>query len=259
MIKIDRDWLVRELKTKTPKDISHEMGCHVETVRRKIREYNISRSRHSHLINENYFEEWSSNMSYILGFTFADGSINTSLHHNKLCYQIKNKDAEILKFIIKEIQPSRNYYSYSRNNESGSISEYVMVDFSSKKIVQNLIQLGCVPNKTYKDINLPKIPNHFFGDFLRGLFDGDGSINYCDRKGTNLKRVGCSISSNSSNFLEQIRETIGFGSISLHGTPALKFYSKGDIYNFYNIIYSSECFKLERKYDKFKEVFKIWE
>lgn len=68
-------------------------------------------------------------------------------------------------------------------NYSGVISsklinknEYSLLSIDSKVMVNRLIELGIVPNKTYNSSVLPHIPKEYFNDMLRGYFDGDGSI-----------------------------------------------------------------------------------
>src|SRR3989344_1453727 len=39
----------------------------------------------------------------------------------------------------------------------------------------DLCLLGVTPNKS-KRMRIPKIPNRFIGDFVRGYFDGDGNV-----------------------------------------------------------------------------------
>lgn len=242
---INKEWLIGKLQKFSPKQIANMIGCHPETIRKKMRLFNIKRSRHAHLINENFFSKWSYDMSYILGFTFADGSINTTKHHNKLCFQLHTKDIEILEFIISRIQPNRNIYRYERvDSRSNKIYGYVMTDFSSKKIIDDLHSLGCIKNKTYCGIRLPNIPSKFLGSFIRGLFDGDGCI-------TNGRAdIVCS----SVDFLNDIRQAIGFGKVCLSNKPPrICFYSKNDRQKLFNLIYD-DGFRLERKYVKYKEI-----
>lgn len=251
---ISKEKLEELLKTMNPYEIAQIYNCNVETIRRRMRDYQINRSRHAHLINEEFFDTWSNDMAYILGFTFADGSVSTKLHHNKLVYQLKDSDREILDFIISKIQPSRNLYFYTRmDKRSGKVYNIVMTDFSSKKIIQSLAKLGCIPDKTYQKINLPIIPEEFLGDFLRGLFDGDGSINSGFYNGR--YKVGCSICCHQKLFLEEIKNRIGFGNITNDKTPKISFSSKSDIKRFYNLLYkNNSTFCLSRKFSKFTEV-----
>lgn len=245
-IELSEQWLKESLTSKSPKEISEEIGCNVETVRRRIRDLGISRSRNSHLINEGFFDKWSHDMAYILGFTYADGSINTSLHHNQLTYQLNTVDLEVLEFIRDKIQPSKRIYKYERiDKRTKKVYQVSHLTISSKKIVKSLSGLGCIPNKTYEEIHIPDIPRDFWGDYLRGLFDGDGSI-YLHRG-----KIACSIACNQLQFLEEIKNRLGFGYLEQSKTCAkISFWSKKDVLKLYDIMYNGN-FCLNRKYEKF--------
>ena len=60
----------------------------------------------------------------------------------------------------------------------------------SDKIVDDLIKLGCPPRKTF-EIKFPSndiLPEKLLNHFIRGYFDGDGSISYSERKSTSKIR-----------------------------------------------------------------------
>jgi len=48
--------------------------------------------------------------------------------------------------------------------------------FSSHEIAKNLTKIGLYPNKSKTLKDLPKIPYYLYRHFIRGYFDGDGSI-----------------------------------------------------------------------------------
>lgn len=54
----------------------------------------------------------------------------------------------------------------------------VCLCINRKKLADKLIKLGCVPNKSLK-VTMPtkkQVPEKFFSHFIRGVFDGDGSL-----------------------------------------------------------------------------------
>ena len=250
MIHITKELLINELKTKTPTQIAKQFGCHAETIRRKIKNFQIKRSRHSHLIHDTLFSQWNTDMAYILGFTLADGNVNTSLHHHQIAYQLQSGDEEILQYIKSVVQPTAKIYRYDRRNVNGSISHVSHLVFSSKAMVRDLETLGCVPNKTYVDLRMPNVPKQFLGDFVRGVFDGDGCVT------SSGKKAWANISCNSVRFLEDLVTNTGFGYVSYSDKPP-RFVcaSKSNMQRFYDLMYVNNlAFKLERKYIKFKEI-----
>jgi len=252
---LTKELLITELKTKTPQDIAIKYKYHVDTVRAKIRKFNILRSRHAHLINNDFFKIINCDSAYILGFLFADGSINTSLHHNQINVQLNKKDIEVLNFIKEKIQPTSNVHIYDRiDKRTKKKFKIAFVSFSSKEIVKDLINLGCIPNKTYKEIRVPHIPEQFYPDFIRGVFDGDGSVYFLKKR-----NARSSICCSSLPFIKDLQNIIGFGKICISSNPyKLQFYSKKDIQNFYHYMYNGN-FCLKRKFEKFNEVIKKYE
>lgn len=252
-IELSKEFLEEELKTQSPKEIAEKIGCCIDTIRRKIRESGIKRTKHAHLINHDYFKNWSNNMAYVLGFVFADGTINTSLHHNVLKIELSDRDGEVLEFIRDEIQPTLKIYEYQHlDKRSGVISKSKILSISSKEIVKDLINLGCIPNKSYKEIRVPNIETVFQPDFVRGYFDGDGTV-YHSRK-DNTHGIAANISCSSCSFLKDIKNIVGFGKIETYSNPIkLSMYSYKDIYSLYEYMYNNG-FCLKRKFDKYTNI-----
>jgi len=129
-------------------------------------------------VNEDYFKKWSSNMAYILGFIFADGNI-TKITRNgssdKLAFGLHRKDIDILRKIKQELSAEQNL-SLSKG--------YVHFSIYSQIIVDDLKKLGVSYRKSFKKRGgkIPSIPKEYIRDYIRGIVDGDGSINF-DKKG----------------------------------------------------------------------------
>lgn len=121
-------------------------------------------------LNEYYFNKWSSNMAYILGFWWTDGNtdgksrFNISQHKDRIY---------ILKQILKEIGSDHPIYYYK--------NDLCVIDLHSKTLIAGLKQKGGISNKSLK-IDLPHIPAKYLPDFIKGLWDGDGSIWYSNNK-----------------------------------------------------------------------------
>lgn len=254
--KITNSLLIEELKSKSPKEIGEKYGYHTGTIQRKIREFKIKRTRHNHLIKHDFFKTINHDSAYILGFIYADGTINKSKEHCYVCIQLKRTDEEILQYIRDKIQPTSKIYHYERIDKKTEKSYYIShLSFASKILAQDLESLGCVPNKTYKEIRLPEIPKEFYPDFIRGVFDGDGSVSISKDK----KKINCYICCSSLSFLLDIQKLLKFGTISTSDFPhRLNFCSIENRDKFYNYIYNGN-FYLQRKFKKLTEVIKKYE
>ena len=134
-------------------------------------------------INEDYFKKWSSNMAYILGFIFADGNI-TKITHNgssdKLGFGQNKKDIDILRKIKQE---------FSAEQTLSIGKKYVHFSVHSQIIVDDLKKLEVTYRKSFRKSpgKIPDIPQKYIQDFIRGIVDGDGSINF-NKKG---RQKGC--------------------------------------------------------------------
>ena len=71
------------------------------------------------------------------------------------------------------------------------------IHLTSDKMFNDLIKQGCIPNKSLV-LTFPnkyQVPENLINHFIRGYFDGDGSINYgirekySIRKKQNIKRL----------------------------------------------------------------------
>lgn len=193
-------------------------------------------------INQDYFKTWSNNMAYILGFWYADGCIYGGKMFD---ITLHKKD----KYIIKKIAQELDY--------QGPILDYVdrqacRINFSCKVIYNDLIALRGTERKS-KTLQFPNIPIEFLPDFIRGYFDGDGSV--YNVKG---KRINTNFACGSNKFLQSLLQLlkkeagIEGGSISI-ANQSLTF-GKKDSIKLGNYIYQNnpELYLL-RKYEKFKQ------
>ena len=71
----------------------------------------------------------------------------------------------------------------------------------------NLSKLGLVPNKTHKELHIPNMDEQFLRHFIRGYFDGDGTIFVCTVKGI-PKYLKGNICSPTENILKELQEIL---------------------------------------------------
>jgi len=123
-------------------------------------------------VNENFFKKWSHDMAYVLGFWFADGYLTgDSIKKKRYICGISQMERYIL-VEISEIMES-TFPIHEEKKENGKTSYRVFLE--SKRLVEDLIKLGGKYRKSL-DMRFPKIPSRFLPDFIRGLWDGDGSV-----------------------------------------------------------------------------------
>lgn len=123
--------------------------------------------------NKNFFETWSNEMAYVLGFLIADGYVFTNPRGSNY-FGFTSTDKEIIEK-IRVILESNHKIGIRKSKNSNRKTRYVL-QIGSKKIVKKLKEFGIVQNKSLI-IEFPKnIPNKFLRHFVRGYFDGDGGV-----------------------------------------------------------------------------------
>lgn len=193
-------------------------------------------------VNNNYFSNQNHNMAYIMGFLAADGNI--SKQGNRIQSALSIKDIEHLKMIQKEIGGCE-VYTYM-NNQYECCGWYCY----SAQIKRDLAEYGLIPNKT-GSIRIPsKLEKQYYADFIRGYFDGDGSI-YKDSNGMRLT-ITCA----NEEMLKDINLFFDENSIKPsalyqdHNNKDIRFRAQACI-DIYNLLYYDGCLCLSRKKEKY--------
>jgi intein-encoded DNA endonuclease-like protein len=73
----------------------------------------------------------------------------------------------------------------------------------SRKIYNDIIKLGGQPRKSLNSV-FPRIPKKYLSDFIRGFFDGDGSIYLIKRRAC----YGATFSCSSKKFITTLKTII---------------------------------------------------
>lgn len=152
---------------------------------------------------------------YLLGAFISDGNVEKTL--NKA--SISSKDIDWLESIKNLIAPTAKLNKIKKSNNR-------VLKLYNKTIAGWLIKNQCVPNKSLI-AKMPEIPTQYLRDFVRGIFDGDGSLAvkfkskteskfWITRKDIKEKRVeyiSCYICSSSLHLIQSLSErllTMGF-------------------------------------------------
>ena len=223
---------------------NNNLKCQKENINTRNKRNQITQ-RIQTPINHDYFKTWSHNMAYILGIWYADGCIYSNKGRGYyFSIKLHKDDKYLLQLILNEMNSLHKIYE---NNDNSA-----HITISSKTIYQDLISLGGREVKSLC-ITLPDIPNEYMHDFIRGYFDGDGSV--YNVKG---KRINTNFACGSNKFLQSLLQLlkkeagIEGGSLSI-ANQSLTF-GKKDSIKLGNYIYQNnpELYLL-RKYEKFKQ------
>ena len=218
-------------------------------------------------IRHDFFKNISTELqAYLLGFYTADGSIDEKRKTFRIHLSIK--DSELVYLYKDIISPDARLFSVADNYKTtgrdgkeitghGSIG----VDISSAILVNDLVELGIGYKKTYSDLTIPNIPENLIRHFVRGFFDGDGSISTylaCEKGKKDRVRCGIQIDSKTKILLENIQlffknNNIKFNLIYLKRDDMYRIStsSREEIKKLYLLFYKDSYFYLSRKFNKF--------
>jgi len=131
-------------------------------------------------LHESLFSQWSQRMAYLLGYIFTDGSLSRagSRAGNSSRVQIASIDREHLEKLAAILGEDVKVKSgkQSKKGFSGSRDHYIhWIEFTRPEMIQDLRRLGLTERKSLT-MQFPEVPDEFLPDFIRGCWDGDGSI-----------------------------------------------------------------------------------
>jgi LAGLIDADG-like domain len=193
---------------------------------------------------------WNPELAYLAGLVASDGCMSKDGRH----MVVTSKDTEILEIAmnILGIRPKIK----QKIGGFGTIG--YDLQFSNVALYDFFYNAGLHPAKS-KTISKILIPNCYYADFLRGEFDGDGSvIGFWDKRWRSSFMYYVSFCSASDPFLSWLQKTnttLAFTTNgSIHkGTRANNLsYAKSDSLKLFNFMYySSHVPSLTRKRVKF--------
>lgn len=126
--------------------------------------------------------------SYLLGFIYADGCIHiTKDGTKKFTLQLSKKDKDFLYKISLYFDKTPRYVKCLHKKQN-KIYESYRIQTSDRKLCDQLINHGIIPNKTKMDkssLVFDKIRKDLKKHFIRGFFEGDG----CFFRGSRTVRV----------------------------------------------------------------------
>jgi len=178
---------------------------------------------------------WSPTIAYAVGLMTSDGCLQKDGRH----LDFTSTDIEQLKNFSLAL--GRDLYIGTKSNGNGGIG--YRIQLSDVALYDFLIQVGLTPNKS-KTIGSLNIPDIYYPDFLRGLFDGDGSTyGYMDPRWKSSFMFYVAFTSASLSFINYIRQTnsrligVGAGSIRSSREAFSLNYAKQDSHKLSDYMY----------------------
>lgn len=213
-------------------------------------------------INESFFDNIDTEAkSYFLGLLFADGC--NSLKYRRVSISLQEEDCDILDLFKTHIG-SNVPLEFLKRKDSKHKNQY-RLSISNKKLTEQLNSLGCVPRKSL----ILVFPNYLQDEvntrhFIRGYFDGDGSLNKCLKKGKNTPTFYWSLTS-TKDFCDNVgnilRNVIGTNSYltKTHNNITYVLSSGGNlqIQKIMDWLYKDATIFLKRKYKIYLDLLNV--
>jgi len=260
------------LEKKTIKEIALAINFSTTSVRKYIKlkypNADLHYSRRKYEINEDYFKIIDTEKkAYFLGLMYADGCVMTRKNIELSKIALVTEDDYILEEFKKDTNATYPFFYYKRSKLNSNWKDVTEFTIGNKNFTKNLINLGCGFKKS-NHLKFPKediLPLEFRSHFIRGYFDGDGSI--CINKNRKNKKV--LRFEGTFEFLIELQKVFNqelnttFTKIQKRhkdrpsNAYTLQYY--GSISNnncnvFYEYMYKNASVFLKRKHDKFKNI-----
>ena len=255
-----------KFKNKNFNEISKMLEVSERSVSRVLKEDGIkTRRKNRYTLNEYYFHNINSQeKAYILGFIYADGYVGNDNFNNIV---ISVNDKEILDKICNEFEFTGEI---RRTTKGGfeNLKQGFSLNFSSEIMARRLREIGLYPNKSLTITQLPKIKNELMRHFVRGYFDGDGTVilsshtSYHKVGGITKKYEYPSFSFGilgTEKFLRQIAKYMQIKHYKIRDTKTLEIKNltcsaKTESRFIYDYLYKDSTIYLERKYNKWNYI-----
>lgn len=225
------------------KEISKKLGTDRHNTARWIKKSGFTYPKNGKfVINSSIFSIIDNEpKAYWLGFLFADGYVS---RENSCELTLAERD-------LSHLEKFKSFLDYKGGIKYRGKQRAYRLSFRDSTIAERLKSLGCI-NKKSLTLKFPStgIPKELISHFIRGYFDGDGSIND-PVSPIRLQILG------TKEFLEGLLATIDFNMLALKRD---KRHNKNTHYislcgqnarDFCDFMYTKASIYLERKKDRF--------
>ena len=242
------------------REIEKEFKVLRATVSKFLEEQNIKKIKGNHY--RKYFHDFdffenidTEEKAYWLGFMFADGYIvNHENHYGEDSFGLtlaEDSLDSIEKF--KKSLHATNPILYDNSKSIGQPQAKIVL--TSQKTVNDLIDKGCVKQKSLILQPPKKVPEKLLSHFIRGFFDGDGSLMKYNYNNYPSYQIGFTTTYEMAIWL---REIFGKGDIRKEKRRDFTwYYSIGgnrQVLDICHYMYDEATIWMDRKYARYQEL-----
>jgi len=238
----------------------------IDSIYKYMKLYEIPYNKHYqgiYVCNENYFKNDTEGSFYWAGFIAADGSVQKRKYSKILKIALSQNDHQHIELFKKSIESTHPIKTHevkpSKLVKTKNMCSEIQI--ANNNIYNDLNRFNIIPNKT-KVYTFPEwlIDHELVNHFMRGYFDGDGTITNCGL-GKNRSVIQKSFSIlGTKQFIEQYMNTLisktllNEVKISPHYSVfKLSYSGNNNIKTIYNFLYKNATIYLYRKHNKFQD------
>jgi len=241
--------------------IQAKLGFGEWSVRRTLRKQGVGiRSRfhfsRKHVLDETVFNQIDTEeKAYWLGFLYADGCVYASKKGRMFHLTISDKDLEHIAKFKSIFHTTIPLHHFVKKKHTGLF-------VWSKRIYEDLIKLGCHSQKsmTLAWPTESQVPKEMMRHFLRGFFDGDGSVTF-NKKNSRCEARIISCLGFCESYEKYLCEVLGvrkcyhgkmlYSKVGNHPYTTRGIGSQDALRKFYDHLYTDAKIFLDRKRDVF--------
>jgi len=244
--------LEKEYSNTLNKKLSKKIGRSENSIQIMARKIGIKKSKDFHWLrkfdpNLENFKVENSDFCYLLGLMMADGTVDEK--RNKASIELKESDKNLLNKILEKFG---GYVRPTQKKVNDKIYRGFRWHLNGSDVVKEFKKYGLIQNKTFRTV-IPSLPKENFKDFVRGYFDGDGSIVNFNTRKYNYNRVVFTGHLRFLNTLKNKIEELGIvsGEYPRKQSKAncydLNYNRQEEIKKLKKFMYYDSCLCLERK------------
>lgn len=205
-------------------------------------------------MDNNIFKSgWNHENAYIFGWVMSDGCLRREgRNKNAFAVRICSNDFEIIEWLHDRLCVGNQIYKQGKNG--------FQIKYRNKESIEFMMSCGLKERKSLS-MKFPDIPNEVVWSFIRGYFDGAGSIVLKTNRHNTYGQA--SFTSGSVEFLKTLQDKLRLFEVESHlykdgrttnGVCCLKVTKRWELEKLFSLMYPTDCHdaRLERKYNKFK-------
>lgn len=209
---------------------------------------------------EEFFDTWTPEMAYVLGYFAADGSMYQNPRGSRFVSFCSTdidqiRDIRELLGVQNKVEEYRSFNPHWKNRYT--------LQVGSHRLFRRLIELGFTQNKS-RTLQFPHVPDQQLPHFVRGYFDGDGCVlfqHYFRKdRGRTYPLLQTRFVCGSHSFLKDLQQNlksianVGLGSLHRHTRAWELGYNTRDSRQLYQFMYPTSAVPcLRRKKDIFEQ------